>query len=136
MKREEIAAWVESHRDSLPTTLAELSRFPIPFRVAIVNSVSPAVRTALWREHLETFVGPDTRFTFEQQQFIRETIYALPAMFGGTRDDFLVRAKEFEARMKLLFSRQQAYAMFGMVGPPEPEGGLPLPADARPAPVD
>jgi len=133
MDRDEIVAWVEAHRDTLPTTVAELSRFPIPFRVVIVNSVSPDVRTALWREHLETFLGGDTRFTAEQQQFVRETIDALPAMFGGTRDNFVVRAKEFEARMKLLFSRQQAYAMFGMVGPPEPEGGLPLPPGAHPA---
>ena len=41
MKHEDIVAWVEAHRDTLPTTLAELSAFPVPFRKVIVNSVSP-----------------------------------------------------------------------------------------------
>ena len=36
----EIDAWVERHRDELPTSLEELSRLPVPFRKAIVNAVS------------------------------------------------------------------------------------------------
>ena len=56
MKRDEIQAWVEAHRDTLPRTLAELARFPIPFRKVIVAAVEPALQISFWREHLETFL--------------------------------------------------------------------------------
>jgi hypothetical protein len=38
--------------------------------------------------------------------------------------------------MRDLFSRRQAGEMFGMVGPPEPPEGLPLPVGARPSTVE
>ena len=133
MKHHEIERWVESHRDTLPTTLAEISMFPIPFRKVIVNAVSPEARTSLWREHLESFVGPDSALTEDQRQLVRDAIDTLPAMFDGPREDALDRVKALEDRMRILLSRQQAATMFGMVGPPEPEGGLPLPPDARPS---
>ena len=136
MKYEEIVAWVETHRDTLPTTLAELSAFPVPFRKVIVNSVSPEARTAFWREHLTSFVGPDSALTPEQQALVRDTIADLPLMFSGSRADFETRAKAFENRARDLFSRRQAAEMFGMVGPPEPPEGLPLPVDARPSTVE
>jgi hypothetical protein len=37
--------------------------------------------------------------------------------------------------MRVLITPQQAHEMFGMVGPPEPPEGLPLPADAHPSAV-
>jgi len=129
MKHHEIVQWVNAHRDSLPISLAELSTYPIPFRKVIVASVTPERRTAFWREHLETFIGPDTMLTADQQQLVRDAIEALPRMFSGSREEFEDRAKALEDRMRTLISRQQAATMFGMVGPPEPEGGLPLPAD-------
>src|SRR6476646_1314150 len=127
MKHEDIVAWVEAHRDTLPTTLAELSAFPVPFRKVIVNSVSHEARTSFWLEHLTSFVGPDSALTPDQQALVRDVIADLPVMFGGSRADFETRAKAFENRMRDLFSRRQAAEMFGMVGPPEPPEGLPLP---------
>ena len=35
---DEILAWVEQQRESLPTTLAELSAFPVAFRKVIVRT--------------------------------------------------------------------------------------------------
>jgi len=32
MRRDEIKAWVEAHRDQLPTTVAGLSVFPLPYQ--------------------------------------------------------------------------------------------------------
>ena len=136
MKHEDIVAWVEAHRDTLPTTLAELSAFPVPFRKVIVNSVSHEARTSFWLEHLTSFVGPDSALTPDQQALVRDVIADLPSMFGGSREEFQARAKAFENRMRDLFSRRQAAEMFGMVGPPEPPEGLPLPVDARPSTVE
>ena len=136
MKHEDIVAWVEAHRDTLPTTLAELSAFPVPFRKVIVNFVSPEARTAFWREHLTSFIGPDSALTPDQQTLVRDTIADLPLMFSGPREVFEARAKAFENRTRDLFSRRQAAEMFGMVGPPEPPEGLPLPVDAHPSTVE
>ena len=136
MKYEDILAWVEAHQDSLPRTLAELSTFPVPFRKVIVNYVSPEARTAFWREHLTSFIGPDSALTQDQQTLVRDAIADLPLMFTGPRAVFEERAKALENRMRDLFTRQQAGLMFGMVGPPEPPEGLPLPLDAQPSTIE
>ena len=136
MKHEDIVAWVEAHRDTLPTTLAELSAFPIPFRKVIVNYVSPEARTAFWHEHLTSFIGPDSALTPDQQALVRDAIDDLPFMFNARREEFEARAKALENRMRDLFSQRQAAEMFGMVGPPEPPEGLPLPVDAQPSTVE
>jgi hypothetical protein len=132
MKHGEIAAWVEAHRDSLPQTLAELSEFPIAFRKVIVNMVSPELRTSLWREHLGTFIGPQSALSPEQQELVRDAQDQLPELFGGSQANFETRAKALEDRMRLLITPQQAAQIFGTLGPPEPPEGLPLPADAHP----
>ena len=136
MKHEDIVAWVEAHRDTLPTTLAELSAFPVPFRKVIVNSVSPEARTSFWREHLTSFIGPDSALTPDQQALVRDAIAELPLLFTGARAEFEARATALENRMRELLTRQQAGLMFGMVGPPEPPEGLPLPLDAQPSTVE
>ncbi len=130
MSYEAMRAWVEAHKDALPTTLAELSRFPIPFRKVIVNTVTPELRTALWREHLLTFLEPPTDLTPEQQELIRDAIAELPGIFGNSLEAGQARARVLEDRMRVLLTRQQAGQMFGTLGPPEPPEGLPLPPDA------
>ena len=133
---EDILAWVEAHRDNLPRTLAELSTFPVPFRTVIVNFVSPEARTSFWREHLTSFIGPDSTLTPDQQTLVRDAIAELPLLFTGPRPEFEERARALENRMRDLLSRGQAGEMFGMVGPPEPPEGLPLPIDAQPSTVE
>ena len=100
MKHEDILAWVEAHQDSLPRTLAELSAFPIPFRKVIVNFVSPEARTAFWREHLTSFIGPDSALTQDQQTLVRDAIAELPLLFTTPRAEFEQRAKALENRMR------------------------------------
>jgi hypothetical protein len=124
---EEIDAWVEAHRHELPQTLAELSRLPMPFRKAILATVSLETRVELWREHLTTFLAPDAGLTAEQQQLVRDSVDELPVILGAARDVGLARAGALEDRMRLLITREQARDMFGTIGPPEPPGGLPLP---------
>jgi len=57
-------------------------------------------------------------------------------LFTGARAEFEERARALESRMRELLTRQQAGLMFGMVGPPEPPEGLPLPLDAQPSSVE
>jgi hypothetical protein len=127
---EEIRAWVERHRGELPATLAELARYPIPFRKAIVQAVAPEVRVALWREHLTGFLGPEAALGAEHQALVREAIADLPAIVGVAPPSGQPRARALEERMRALLTREQARRTFGTLGPPEPPEGLPIPADA------
>ena len=132
---EEIVAWVESHADELPRTLAELSTFPVAFRRIIVNRVSAERRTMFWRDHLRTFIGAESKLTDEQQAFVAEAIEQLPDIFGSKLADAQAKMLSLEDRMRVLLAREQAAAMFGMVGPPEPPEGLPLPPGTRLTPT-
>ena len=127
----EIVAWVEEHRDTLPTTLAELSTFPVAFRKVIVNAVSPEQRTHFWQAHLRTFLEPQAGLTSDQRAFVTETIPLLSSIFGSPQLEAQAKIRLLEERMRHLFSRPQCVAMFGMVGPPEPPEGLPLPPGTR-----
>lgn len=133
---DEIVAWVETHADTLPRTLAELSTFPIAFRRVIVNYVPSAERTRFWQDHLRTFVSQESNLTDEQRAFIEETIGRLPDIFASSLAEAQGKMRPLEERMRVLFPREQCAAMFGMVGPPEPPAGLPLPPGTRLTPVE
>jgi hypothetical protein len=137
---DEIRAWVDRHRHELPATLAELARYPIPFRKAIAAAVSPERRVALWREHLAGFLAPDAAtnaapdgaLTAEQQALVRDAIAELPLIVGVAPPAGQPRARALEERMRALLTPEQARLMFGILGPPEPPEGLPIPPDALP----
>lgn len=133
---DEIVAWVNEHRDALPTNLAELSAYPVAFRKVIVNSASVEQRTRFWEEHLRSFLEPQAGLNADQRAFIAETIPLLADIFGSPTPEAQSRIRPLEERMKQLLSREQCAAMFGMVGPPEPPGGLPLPPGTRLTPVN
>lgn len=80
MRHDEIVAWVEAHQDALPTSLAELARYPIPFRKVIVGFVSFDTRAALWREHLTSFVGDSAELTAAQQALVAGAARSLPTL--------------------------------------------------------
>jgi hypothetical protein len=132
MGRDEIRAWVEAHKDSLPQTLAELSAFPIPFRKVIVNFVSAEARAALWREHLSSFVGDASNLSREQQAFVAEAAAILPTLLAAPAPNPVMT--DWESQAIRVFSRQEMRRIFGTLGPPEPPEGLPLPPDAQPRP--
>jgi hypothetical protein len=129
MDHDEILAWIEAHKESLPKTLAELSAFPIPFRKAIVAFVPPETRLRFWREHLESFIASGA-LTADQHAFVQETSEQLSTLLAAPGPN--PRLIAWEARATKLFSRPEAASIFGNVGPPEPPDGLPLPPDAKP----
>jgi hypothetical protein len=136
LSHEEIVAWVEAHADDLPRSVAELSTFPIAFRRVIVDHVSAERRARFWQDHLRTFLGPESPLTGEQRAFVEDAIERLPDLFASPHADAQHTMRPLEDRMRRLFTREQAAAMFGMVGPAEPSGGLPLPPGTRLTPVE
>jgi hypothetical protein len=132
---EAIRAWVRRHADDLPETLPELSRLPIPFRRAVVAAVAPAVRLSLWEAHLASFLEEESGLSGPQRAVVRDAVADFPAIFGGDPSAGQERMRALEARMREVFTREEAGRIFGTLGPPEPPGGLPLPPDAAPEPA-
>jgi len=133
----EILAWVEQHRDELPTTLTELSTYPIAFRRVIVNYVSAEQRTAFWQDHLRSFLAPPSGLTAAQQAFVVETIPVLKDVFASeSLEAMRAKFRTLDEQVRVLFTREQGAAMFGMVGPAEPPEGLPIPPGTRVTPVE
>ena len=131
LNHNEIRAWLARHPEALPRNLAELARFPIPFRKVMVNAVPQEVRVALWQEHLETFLQPTSDITPAQREFLRATLPRLSGLLSAPAPNPVMT--EFEREMSQVFSREAAWALFGVLGPPEPPGGTPLPPDALPS---
>jgi hypothetical protein len=124
---DEVRAWIAAHRDTLPTTLAELTRLPMAYRRAVFSASPPEVRARFWREHWATFLGPDSPLTPQQQAFVREAETALNELTSDDREATQARARAFEERMRGVFSRAEAAALFATLGPPEPPEGIPAP---------
>ena len=135
LSHDEIEQWVARRRDNLPTTLDELSLLPVPFRKVIVRAVSPEVRVALWQAHLATFLAPGQEWTSEQRSLLEEASAAMPLLVGDDPQDSRARVRALEARLRRVFTPSQSFAMFGTLGPAEPPGGLPIPADAWSSPA-
>jgi len=130
MRRGEILAWVDRHRQELPATLAELAKLPVPFRSVIVNAVEPERRVRFWTEHLESFLGSPSNLSTQQREFIAATIPELPELLAASAPNPVMTS--WEARASAVFSRAEAARLFATIGPPEPPEGLPLPPDALP----
>ena len=123
----EIHAWVAAHRDTLPRTLSELARYPMAYRRAIHGALASEERVALWREHLVSFLGPDSRLSLDQRAVLREAIDDLPALMSDDRAEARSRARALEERMLGVFSRDEARPIIATLGPDEPPEGLPDP---------
>ena len=133
LRRGAILAWVERHRDELPQTLAELAEFPMAFRRPIVSALPHVCRTAIWREHLETFLGPSSNLSPTQRSVVTTVIEHLPAIQGGEQHAIEASMHVLESPMREHFDRDRLIEIFGTLGPAEPIAGLPLPPDADPA---
>ena len=128
---DEIRAWIERHRHELPNTLAEITRYPIPFRKAIVQAVAPEVRVQLWREHLTSFLSSDGELTAEEQALVRDAITVFPGIVSGPGGRAAAGAGARRPNARPAHSAA-AFPDVWHTRPPEPPEGLPIPPDALP----
>ena len=122
-----ILAWVNTHRDRLPQTLAELAQYPMAYRRMIHGALPVQVRLCLWHEHLSSFLGPAAPLSLEQQAFVREYRDALPSVLTDPPNYDLLRA--FSDRGCAVLGVEQGARVLATLGPPEPDEGLPVPPD-------
>jgi hypothetical protein len=130
MQFDEAIEWVDSHRDALPSDLTALSAYPMQFRRVIVNNVSPEIRTAMWCDHLRSFLGPESELSEEDQAFLQQLIADLPAALIGPAETARERFVALSDRSQGRFPPEVARRLFHTIGPPEPPGGMPSPSAA------
>lgn len=107
--------WVRAHADELPTTLAGISRHPPAYRRAIHNALPREARVSLWREHMGSFLTPESELNEQQRAAVREVIARLPALHAADSDPAERRA--LKAQLATLFPRELAARVFSQLGP-------------------
>jgi hypothetical protein len=110
------AAWVRAHHSALPTTLAEVSRYPIVYRRAIYDALPGDVRAGLWREQLEGFLRSGQRLSAAQRAAVREAIAQLPALTAPGADG--AAGRRLGQHLSTLFDRATVRRVFVRLGPP------------------
>lgn len=84
--KEKALAWVESHPNDLPATLAEMSRHPLAVRREAFLRLTPERQAALWREQLETFRSKH-QLTSEQRDAVsRMLTFVVPDSYARPED--------------------------------------------------
>ena len=127
---------VERHRAELPQTLEKLALLPMPFRKAVFRAVPADIRVNLWREHLASFLTSPNSWSTEQKALLMEVISEMPSILGGDAERGRQSGPSLKSRLSEAFTAEQAFLMFGTLGPPEPPEGLPIPSDAFPHPPE
>jgi hypothetical protein len=125
--------WVTAHRSSLPTQLKDIATLPFAHRRMIMAELPMEQRKQVWREHLTSFVTPDSvrtslqrriasglskPLTGDQVAFIRAEIDSLDGIFRSdiTAEERAQRAGAACARTHAKFDRNDAVAIMVSVG--------------------
>lgn len=109
-------AWVEENRESLPRTLAELSKYPLSYRKAIYAAHSQPVRVNLWREHFQAVLSQQA-LSDSQRAVVTFALANAHRYVAGERSKSAV--KELEAQVRATFSEALGSEVFGTLGPPD-----------------
>lgn len=112
--------WAAANATSLPATLDELSRYPVPFRVAAFQEMSPEERSRIVRQHLSR-VEARYSLTQAQRQLINTMIAELgPEAYSDTGHAAAqARLGPICSTIQQLFSPEQR-AVLGTLGPQTP----------------
>lgn len=100
---EALRTWAAEAYAGTQPTIDQLARLDLDHRMAALGAVTPAVRAALWREHLTRFAArPD--LSPRQRALVREAFdIVTPALYEGTTAA-LAAARQLEARVTPAFA--------------------------------
>ena len=107
--------WVESHRSSLPTTLAELSAYPVRYRRSILAALPSAKRLQIVRDDIRDKLVQRRDLSEAQRSYLDNLARRLDAAVSGsaTIDTSLVAATAECRLQKELFPDKETRARFG-----------------------
>jgi hypothetical protein len=120
--------WVDSHREALPRTYQEFTRFPLNYRRAIYSVFDAKKRSELWQSQLELALQRED-LTDNQRDVLMEAIQlATPEMFATIKNrqhwshrQTKQNIAELEKRARLAFGNAKAGEIFGRIGPADLE---------------
>lgn len=107
--------WAQAHRDALPTTVAEMSRYGRATQNAVFFRLTPQQRTTLMREHLTPYLNGKVSMATEGRSLVREYYEAAPQLFVLDRYDLrevMTRPGGLLERAKTAFGDSLAREIF------------------------
>jgi hypothetical protein len=113
-----VAAWIEEHRDALPSSYHELVRLPSAYRVPVALALPVVLASAIMDEHLQR-AGADAGRTEEQREVIADVrAYMSPTWWAG---EPVARAmawqREIGERVDETFTLADRIRIFESIGP-------------------
>ncbi|AGC46583.1 hypothetical protein MYSTI_05303 [Myxococcus stipitatus DSM 14675] len=115
--QEQIQAWLDANKETLPTTLDDISRYPMEYRRAIQGALSPQQRVALWREHLRRYIASHPQLNARQLAALDLAMATLtPELYTPVDTPELLRA---QAAMRDAFDPKEARLIVSTLGPPD-----------------
>lgn len=125
------AEWVQAHRAALPANLVAYRTFKPAYQLAMYPSLSPEVRTALWREHWQSFLDDKSQLSDAQRVFLRVAIAHSADYFGDQTAGILAEARDsLQTRAAALFDKHLDGLIFYKLGYTGPENGFKASASA------
>ena len=115
--------WVKAHKGELPSTYAEISKYPLIYRRYIASELPREIRNQMWKEHLESFLSSKAGLTAEQATLVRYVIANEAVVFDSARGKQWVESEKIADRAKALFGTAQAKAIFATLGPTSESAG-------------
>ncbi|QSQ14535.1 bacteriocin fulvocin C-related protein [Myxococcus landrumensis] len=118
--QEQLQTWLDANKETLPTTLDDISRYPMEYRRAIQGALSPQQRVALWREHLHRYIASHPRLNARQLAALELTLAVLtPELFTVDDTPEVLRA---QAAVRDAFDAKEAQLIVATLGPSESSG--------------
>jgi hypothetical protein len=130
----EAGSWVKANSATLPSSYEEIVRLPMLHRKAVVHELSLSQQKQVWREHLESFVLPDSRLSAAQRlvasqmkvpldsyqrAFVQSAIDSLDHIFSAklTVEQRQAKSLPFCSKKQTVFAGDVAGAIFARLGP-------------------
>lgn len=109
--------WVAQNAGRLPTTYAELVRYPVAYRRGIFSALDPDTKSALWKEHFQNYRNEHPDLTAAQASFIERLSSSTSAeLYKGATDEPAVK-KGLQAEGSALFERDSLRLLVAQLGP-------------------
>jgi hypothetical protein len=120
----QLREWIHSDQASLPTTYDELLAYPLAYRPAVFDALSPEVKERLLTTHLQRYIDEHPGLSSDQISAIHEAIElaSRPDFFTTRRTDALwdksvhQPIQDFERMALSRFSREEFKQIFTRLG--------------------
>ncbi|WP_437337215.1 bacteriocin fulvocin C-related protein [Sorangium sp. So ce394] len=121
-----IYEWVTRNADRLPTRYADVTRYPMTYRKAIVSTFDPEAKSSFWKEHFRHYMAAHPELTAEQAAFIQKLGASASADFfsrspGDAAAEAIIDNLSREGLM--LFDKDSLGQIIAQLGPDTEEKG-------------